>query len=90
MTEAFRAQVPGMAIADDAKLSPPEKHNYRHAAEKAPPFVMTRDDNQILIKILAKQGAEVKIKYGPAGEFSLGHEIYCSDEMGRLTKGECH
>jgi hypothetical protein len=86
MTEAFRAQVPGMAPADHAKLSRPERYNDYHAAEKAPPFVLTREDNQILIDIQAKQRVQIQIKYGLAGEFYLGHEKYCRDDEGRTTK----
>jgi hypothetical protein len=75
-----------MAIPLDAKLSPPEKYHYSHEAEKEPPFVLTQKDNQILIDIQAKQRVQIQIKYGLAGEFLLGHEKYCRDDMGRVTK----
>jgi hypothetical protein len=86
MSEEFRAQLPGMPVADGAKLSPPERQNYSHAAEKAPPFVLTQEDNRVLIDVQAKHRVQIEIKYGLAGVFFLGHEKYCRDDMGRVTK----
>ena len=86
MTEAFRAQLPGIPPVDGEKMSPPERQNYRHAAEKAQPFVLTQEDNRILIDVQAKQRVQIEIKYGLAGVVYQGHEKYCRDGEGRMTK----
>lgn len=85
MVEEFRAQLPGIPPAIDQKMSPPERQNYTHEAEKAPPFVLTQEDNRILIDVRAKQRVQIEIKYGLAGEFESGHRRWCRDNEGRTT-----
>jgi hypothetical protein len=84
--EAFRAQLPGIPPVDGEKMSRPERQNYSHAAEKAPPFVLTQEDNRVLIEVQAKHRVQIEIKYGLEGVFFLGHEKYCRDNEGRVTK----
>lgn len=86
MSEEFRAQLPGIPPAEGQKLSPPERQNYRQAAEKAQPFVMTQEDNRVLIEVQGKRRVEIEIKYGLAGVVYQGHEKYCRDNEGRMTK----
>src|ERR1700679_440384 len=63
MSEEFRAQLPGIPPVDGEKMSRPERQHYSHEAEKAAPFVLTQEDNRVLIEVQGKHRVQIEIKY---------------------------